>query len=126
MPSQPSSFSIVLPYKKFIITLDIHTDSAISNFPSSTIRGGLGYALKSCVCSFHGKNCIDCILKHSCIYPFLFESIPPPGRFAEISEIYSIVSGFETPGVYIQEGQTILLLTGLKLKKNTIIPLTCF
>ena len=46
-------------------------------YKGSTFRGGFGHAFKRVVCVSRGKDCLDCILKGSCIYSYVFETPPP-------------------------------------------------
>lgn len=47
-------------------------------FLGSTLRGAFGHALKSAVCVMEHRNCEQCMVADRCIYPYLFETPPPP------------------------------------------------
>ncbi len=47
-------------------------------FKGSTLRGGLGNALKRVVCALKNNNCANCILKEKCVYSYVFETPPHP------------------------------------------------
>lgn len=47
-------------------------------FLGSTIRGAFGHALKEAVCIMPHRNCERCLVVDRCVYPFLFETAPPP------------------------------------------------
>lgn len=76
----PSSENIecVIKYKQFDITLHLSKENMISRFPAATIRGGFGITLRKLVCPTIDMNCQLCILRHNCVYCYLFETIPDP------------------------------------------------
>lgn len=43
----------------------------------SAWRGALGHALRKTVCVTREKECEQCMLYESCVYPYLFETHPP-------------------------------------------------
>lgn len=46
------------------------------SFPSSTFRGGIGYALKKATCAQRGRDdCAGCLLAATCPYNYLFEGL---------------------------------------------------
>ncbi len=45
----------------------------------SAWRGIFGWALKRLVCTVRDVECPACLLYHTCIYSYLFETPPPPG-----------------------------------------------
>jgi hypothetical protein len=47
-------------------------------YAGSAWRGVLGQALKQTVCVARGTPCEQCLLVHACIYPYVFETSPPP------------------------------------------------
>jgi hypothetical protein len=49
-----------------------------SEFPGSAWRGGFGYALKNAACATKEPRCEPCFLYRYCVYPYLFETPPPP------------------------------------------------
>jgi hypothetical protein len=55
--------------------------SAAATMPAyagSAWRGAFGHALKKTVCVARSVECPSCLLYRSCIYPYLFETPPPP------------------------------------------------
>ncbi len=44
----------------------------------SAWRGALGHALKKTVCVTRERDCPTCLLYRSCVYPYVFETPPPP------------------------------------------------
>ncbi len=48
-------------------------------FPGSAWRGALGKALRDAVCVTGQPQCAGCPLLHRCLYPYFFETPPPPG-----------------------------------------------
>ncbi len=52
-------------------------DCSLPPFKGSTIRGAFGHKLKEISCRMtHNHNCHTCLLKSSCVYSYVFESIP--------------------------------------------------
>ena len=51
----------------------------LSAFAGATLRGGFGHAFKRSVCIWPPGDCPRCLLRHSCSYPYVFETAPPPG-----------------------------------------------
>lgn len=45
----------------------------------SAWRGVFGWALRRLVCTVRDVECPSCLLYHTCIYSYLFETPPPPG-----------------------------------------------
>jgi len=48
-------------------------------YSGSAWRGAFGHALKRTVCVTREHSCAGCLLKGSCVYPYVFETPPPPG-----------------------------------------------
>jgi len=56
-------------------------------FKGSTLRGGLGHALKRITCALRQQECQNCLLHQTCAYSFLFEkkkNTPPPSGTEKI------------------------------------------
>lgn len=51
----------------------------LPEYKGSTLRGGFGHAFRKVVCTFRGKQCDDCLLRHRCVYSYVFETPPPEG-----------------------------------------------
>jgi hypothetical protein len=49
------------------------TEALLPACKGSTIRGGLGHALKRTVCALRRQECGGCLLANNCAYAFLFE-----------------------------------------------------
>lgn len=64
----------VLPLRFTAAALD---PLELSAFPSSTLRGVFGHALKDTVCVVAHRDCDSCHLAHACVFPYLFETRPP-------------------------------------------------
>jgi hypothetical protein len=47
-------------------------------FKGSTLRGGLGHALRRIACALRRQDCTGCLLRESCAYAFLFEVTQNP------------------------------------------------
>lgn len=47
-------------------------------YKGSAFRGAFGHALKRVACALRHANCADCLLKHNCVYAYVFETPPPP------------------------------------------------
>lgn len=72
------SISSSIAYKKFNFELSLHDETAVSRFPAATIRGGFGITLRKLVCPTIDVQCSGCLLRHSCVYCYLFETTPHP------------------------------------------------
>jgi hypothetical protein len=51
----------------------------LRGFAGATLRGGFGHAFKRSVCIWPPGDCQRCLLRHTCSYPYVFETAPPPG-----------------------------------------------
>lgn len=47
-------------------------------YKGSTLRGAFGNTFKKVVCVTREKACQSCLLKHRCVYSYVFETPPPP------------------------------------------------
>jgi hypothetical protein len=64
----------------FRFDLEALTPLVLPAYKGSTLRGGFGYQFKKIACAQPFlESCAPCLLRHTCIYPFLFEASPPPG-----------------------------------------------
>ncbi len=50
----------------------------LPGYIGSALRGVFGHGLKRTVCVTGNSNCADCLLYRSCVYPYVFETPPPP------------------------------------------------
>lgn len=51
----------------------------LPSFLGSTLRGAFGHSLKNAVCVMPHRDCERCQVADRCLYPYLFETPPPPG-----------------------------------------------
>lgn len=56
------------------------TDAVLPVFKGSTLRGGIGHALRRISCALRRQDCKDCLLVVSCPYAFFFETSEPEGE----------------------------------------------
>lgn len=66
---------------RYLSTEFIFTMQSEGHFPlykGSMLRGVLGNSLRHAVCMMQGRNCSDCILKQTCIFPKLFTFVSAP------------------------------------------------
>jgi hypothetical protein len=50
----------------------------LPDYSGAAWRGVFGHALKQLVCVTRERNCLDCLLYRSCVYPYIFEAPPDP------------------------------------------------
>jgi hypothetical protein len=74
---------------RFRFVLEARTPLHLSAFAGATLRGGFGHAFKRSVCLWQPGDCPRCLLRHRCVYPYVFETAPPPGgeKLRGISQI---------------------------------------
>jgi len=60
-------------FGKYTFNSTFTTETILPEFKGSTIRGGLGHALKSVVCNLRHMTCEQCLLASKCTYVALFE-----------------------------------------------------
>jgi CRISPR-associated endoribonuclease Cas6 len=48
-------------------------------FKGSAFRGGFGHAFKETVCVVEHRNCVRCLLRMRCAYPYIFDTPVPEG-----------------------------------------------
>lgn len=66
-----------LPAHRYQFRLIPLEETRLPEYKGSTFRGGFGHAFKKVVCTFKGKECDDCLLRHRCVYSYVFETPPP-------------------------------------------------
>ncbi len=71
--------SFPLSLASFEFRFQTDTPTGLPPYPGSAWRGALGWSLKRTVCVIRHTACPDCLLYRSCVYPYLFETPPPPG-----------------------------------------------
>ncbi|MCS6804233.1 MAG: CRISPR system precrRNA processing endoribonuclease RAMP protein Cas6 [Acidobacteriota bacterium] len=55
------------------------TEAWLPRYKGSTLRGAFGNALKRAVCIRRDLNCEICLVRPSCVYTQVFETLPPEG-----------------------------------------------
>ena len=70
--------SIRLPLSLLDFRFDCEDARRLPAFPGSAWRGALGWSLKRTVCVIRDTACRDCLLYRSCLFPYVFETPPPP------------------------------------------------
>ena len=93
----------------FVINLNLDDQKQIFSFLDATLRGGFGYTLKSMVCIAEKVQCSECILKHKCVYAFIFET-PPPKESSRLKSYKAIPHPFTMRTVQ-KENSVNLFLT---------------
>ena len=63
--------------QRYTFSLSALEQLHLPEYLGSTLRGGFGHAFKKVVCTFKGRQCDDCLLKHRCVYAYVFETLPP-------------------------------------------------
>ncbi len=87
---QNTRLSIGLPWRRYLIELDLGKSGSISSFPAATLRGGFGITLRGLVCAATFSTlCRECILRGNCVYARVFEPSPLSGapRLSKIENI---------------------------------------
>lgn len=67
---------ISINYQKFSFTIEPSESIFLPVYKGSTFRGGFGNTFRKILCALKRKECDDCILKTSCIYAYVFETLP--------------------------------------------------
>jgi hypothetical protein len=67
-----------LPMARYRLHLRAETPVWLPAYAGSAWRGVLGHALKRTVCVTREPHCPACLLYRSCVYPYVFETPPPP------------------------------------------------
>jgi hypothetical protein len=63
---------------RFALRLRALHRTSLPPFLGSTLRGAFGAALKNVVCVVNHRDCARCQVADKCIYPYVFETPPPP------------------------------------------------
>jgi hypothetical protein len=63
---------------RYRYVLQASTSLHLSTFAGSTLRGGFGHVFKRTVCVWPPGDCSRCLVKATCAYPYVFETVPPP------------------------------------------------
>lgn len=65
-------------FAKFRFTIRAVEEISLPQYKGAVFRGGFGYAFKKIVCIQRArKECVDCLLRRSCVYSYIFETAPP-------------------------------------------------
>jgi hypothetical protein len=67
-----------LPLARFQLEFTAEQTPRLPEFPGSAWRGAMGRALKRTVCVTRGGDCPSCLLYRACVYPYIWETPPPP------------------------------------------------
>lgn len=63
---------MLLGHYRFSCTFD--SNARLPVYKGSTFRGVFGHALKGVVCALKRQSCPECLLRHQCLYPLVFET----------------------------------------------------
>jgi hypothetical protein len=74
-----------LSARRYLFSLTAIDTLKLPEYKGSTLRGGFGHAFRKVVCTFRGKECDDCLLRHRCVYSYVFET-PPPEDSAKMTK----------------------------------------
>ena len=66
------------PVARYRLELCAVTPVVLPHYPGSAWRGVFGRALRKTVCITGLPTCPDCRIYHQCLYPYIFETPPPP------------------------------------------------
>ena len=64
-------------FSRFTFSVTPKTTLLLPSYNGSTLRGGFGHAFRRIICAFKGKECADCLLRHQCVYAYVFETPIP-------------------------------------------------
>jgi len=74
-----ASISVTLPVARYRLRFTPPESAQLRHgYAGSAWRGGFGHALKRTVCVTRERDCPNCLLYRSCVYPYIFETPPPP------------------------------------------------
>ncbi len=68
-----------ITYRKFRLTIEALEPIFLPVYKGSAFRGGFGNAFRKILCALKKRECNDCILRTSCIYAYVFETLPHNG-----------------------------------------------
>lgn len=63
-----------IPYKIIELQVKAQTELKLPDFKGSAFRGGFGHIFRKITCVLKKLDCLDCPLKRSCIYSYVFET----------------------------------------------------
>jgi hypothetical protein len=73
------SFASTIRIGVYEFNMRAETAAHLPRYKGSTLRGAFGSTLKRVVCIRHDLNCEVCLVRPSCVYTQLFETLPPDG-----------------------------------------------
>ena len=65
---------MAIRYERFRFKVRATTEIRLPEYLGSTLRGSLGWALKTCCCVLRSRTCHDCPVYDDCGYAWLFET----------------------------------------------------
>lgn len=63
-----------IPYRIIELQVKAQTELKLPDFKGSAFRGGFGHIFRKITCALKKLDCLDCPLKKSCIYSYVFET----------------------------------------------------
>ncbi len=84
-----TALTVPLQVGPFSFCWRAETESWLPHFKGSTLRGAFGSALKRAVCVRRDLNCEICMVRPSCVYTQVFETLPPEGVAAFRGQKYA-------------------------------------
>lgn len=76
-----------ISFGRFTATFLLEGPLTLPPYAGSLFRGAFGWAMKRVVCVTRTYDCPPCLLKDRCVYPYVFETPPPPQ--AEVMRKYT-------------------------------------
>lgn len=76
--AHPGRTALPLSFGRFTIALKPDSALRLPPYPGSMFRGAFGLALQRVVCTTRTYECAPCPLRDRCVYPYVFETPPPP------------------------------------------------
>lgn len=67
----------MLQLARFRLELVAREPLVLPPYKGSTLRGGFGAAFKRVVCALREQDCPRCLVRHTCVYSYVFETPPP-------------------------------------------------
>jgi hypothetical protein len=78
MPEDNLQNGLPITFSEFSAVFTPDAPLRLPVYTGSMFRGAFGSALKQAVCVTRTYDCSPCLLKNRCIYPYVFETAPPP------------------------------------------------
>lgn len=67
---------MTITYRKYRLSIVALEPISLPVYKGSTFRGGFGNVFRKILCALKKRECDDCILKTSCVYAYVFETLP--------------------------------------------------